>query len=141
MTPGQTLKLILPYNGAATGSRYWNELNPTLVPITDKTDYDYVAEYSKELVELLKKHGFFTINPNWSNTSLGKQYPDAYTKVVLYYKAPNQPEIQVILKTNVEKYIRLQKMLTPEFFVAFLWKRNQPVSFIQSLLQALTQSI
>ena len=117
-----------------TGSRYWNSLNKELIPLANNSDYDYVAEYSFELVEELRSIGFETRNASFSNGKnvFAKQYSDADTIIVCYFK-----DIQVILKKNVQSYVALQNILTPEFYIKYLWKRYVPISKIQEVLNLL----
>lgn len=117
-----------------TGSRYWNKLNPDLVPLVLNTDYDYIAEYDPQLLQEFQKRGYSTRTKEWSNgvSSRAQRYCDADTRIVLYFDT-----IQIILKDNVQAYIDVQNILTPEFYVRYLWKRYTPVSYIQETLRIL----
>jgi hypothetical protein len=111
-----------------TGSRYWAALSDKIA-IAPDTDWDYVTEYSEELVQELLSKGFTSKNPEWSNerSAKVKWYIDATTVVVLYLG-----NIQVILKRKVHMYLELQSLISVDFYIRYLWKRHMPVSIIQA---------
>jgi len=109
-----------------TGSRYWDNLDPELIPITNETDWDFVAEYDEKLIDYLKQFGF-------EENNLGIDESDGHTKMVLYY----DKTIQVILKKNVERYLEVQEAISPEFYKKFLWKKYTDKELISERFQLL----
>jgi hypothetical protein len=83
-----------------TGSRYWNSLNSELVPITEKTDWDFVSEYDQQIVKELIKIGFYLKTNNIERTE--QHYADGCTMLVLYYGETGST--QIIFKKNVSIY-------------------------------------
>ncbi len=122
-----------------TGSRYWNKINPVKVPITPETDYDYVAEYSKELVDKFIERGYVTRTGNKPKTispipGANRDYED-YSTILVLYKGTTQ----LIFKKNVRAYLTLMEKVGVDFYRNFLWKKYTPVPQIQKTLNFLLQ--
>lgn len=124
-----------------TGSRYWNSINATKVPITKDTDYDFVAAFSLELAEKLRNNGFICSGHqpeqeerilaarkpiDWANPEITEcETEENYLRegtVLVYYRGP----VQVILKSNLEQYLKVQATIGVDFYVNYLWKKNNP---------------
>jgi len=118
----------------ATGSRYWSSIDPLKVPVSETTDYDFVAEFSEQRLNHYFYSGFTLRTGGEKKTihPVAGTYGDGSTVVVLYYGP-----IQLILKTQVDVYLRVQNKIGVEFYRNFLWKKHTTIPKIQSVLNAL----
>jgi hypothetical protein len=116
-----------------TGSRYWNKLDPSKVPLIETTDWDFVTEYSEERARSLMKIGFINNKSKCINDISGEMYTDGSTVVVLYFG----DSIQVIMKKNVKKYNKIMATVGVDFYVNYLWKKNVPIAQIQNTMNFL----
>ncbi len=119
-----------------TGSRYWNNKHPIIVPIENNTDWDFVCEYSLDIEVALIKIGFV---PNSKvDKNLGN-YGDGETVEVLFYGSKDEVggQVQVIFKKNVELYVKIFDSVGVMFYVNYLWKKNTPRDLIMLTLKHL----
>lgn len=127
-TNDQIIKLLLKEkNIHLTGSRYWNKLYPELIPLENETDWDFVTEYCDNVAKQLLDIGFTEKNEGTHNI---ENYGDGTTIVVLYYN----DVIQVIMKKNVNLYLKVINTVGVDFYKNYLWKRNVDVKKIQNTL-------
>jgi hypothetical protein len=123
-----------------TGSRYWNSIDPVMIPLEDGTDVDFVTEFYPDTVQYLIELGFRP--KDYGETSepedspfmpAGKrseaEYGDGTTYTVMYYGC-----IQAIMKKDVEIYLAVQNSVGVEFYCNYLWKKNTPTDCIQMML-------
>lgn len=111
----KTLGTVARFGHRLCGSRHFHELDPDLIPITNETDWDYCGEYSLDAVSLLSANGFDT------TTNLDHEYTDDSARMVLTNHNCT-PQVQVVLRTNVDEYLSILNSITPEYFNEFLWK-------------------
>ena len=97
------------------GSRYFNQKYPDIISFenSNNRDYDFFAQYSDELVQLLEQHGFYNVKAH-------SQYPfdDLAISILIH---PSY-QCQVILRKDAEKYKRVIERIKPEFYRDYLWK-------------------
>jgi len=109
-------------------------ISTELIPIEETTDYDYVAEFYEEELDYFGSIGF---HRKRKVVNSADKYASGDTVVVLYKNVPGKPEVQLILKKDVWKYLRIQESITPQFYKDHLWKKYTPVEKIGQLLNIL----
>ena len=107
-----------------TGSRYMAEKNPYLIPVSPKTDWDFVTfESSPALANFLDtmKKIDEPVKRMWGD--YGVQFSLAKQSTVAVYGLSDE-KINLIVKSadTYHPYVKVFEEMTPEFYVEYLWK-------------------
>ena len=90
--------------------------------ITDSTDYDMAAPYSKMLEEMLVSNG-------WNQIPVeGLYHPCALMKG-LFIKSNGGQTVQILLRDNHELFVKAWESIEPEFWYYYIWKRSPEFQF------------
>lgn len=102
-----------------TGSRYWNSINPYLIPVSPTTDWDFYCQHSPENIARLEGLGFL-------DTYQDELYRDNSAECV--YVHPEAQNIQVVTRKSVHVYKQVMDFIHIGYYRDFLWKSgpNKP---------------
>jgi hypothetical protein len=107
------------------GSRLFAQEHPSIIQVTEFTDWDFCGEYSKELEDQLIKLGLTL------HTGGAEQYCDLTTQAILTFG-----EMQVVLRSDCEGWMKMIHSILPEFYRDYLWKSG-PNSPKKETIQAM----
>lgn len=93
------------------GSRYFTQKYPNFITVNDDTDWDFCCDDTPENRALLQKFQFFSVNQI-------NMYPIDDLAVEIQCLL----NVQVVIRSDSEKYIRVIDRIDPEFYRDFLWK-------------------
>lgn len=97
------------------GSRYFNAIDPEIVPVTEHTDYDYFVQANSAKEKVLEEAGFKKYN--FSSYSLDDQVVSIWS-----YVSPEGYRMQVIMRKNEGLYQKVIGNIPPWFYQKYLWK-------------------
>lgn len=124
-----------------TGSRYMAEKNPYLIPISPKTDWDFVTFEGNpaltNFLETMKMVGE-PVRQMWGEYALN---PLTNQSTVAVYGLSSE-RINLIVKANdaYHSYLKLFQQMTPEFYIKYLWKsgsemKDMPKSIAHDIIR------
>lgn len=129
------IREFLSKNVVSTGSRYWNSVAPELIAMSGCVDFDFVVSEDSyivaEALSLSEKNSCPL--KTFSNYDL-----DPSTKAVHCFGASTQ----LIVKYSewYAAYIMVQSLMTPEFYLTYMWKSNgNDVSIVRERIVLLMQ--
>lgn len=102
------------------GSRYFNAIDPELVPVTEYTDYDYFTQANSEKEKALEQAGFKKYN--FSSYSLDDQVVSIWC-----YVSSEGYRMQVVMRKNEDLYKKVIECIPPWFYRKYLWKSSPAV--------------
>lgn len=98
------------------GSRRMAQKYPESVLIKPETDYDLYCPNEPEFIEKMKANGFSEINCKHHN------YWD--DMLIGIWKSEANPEIEILVRHDVEKYRQAFEIISADMYVGFLWKSS-----------------
>lgn len=98
------------------GSRYFAMKYPDIIQVKKTTDWDFYAQDTTETRNALVNRGYYLAY------SIDKDEYEGDTNLNQIYKHIEFPEIQVLLRYDVELYTKVIKSIEPEFYRDYLWK-------------------
>lgn len=95
------------------GSRRLAELYPEEIQVDKKSDYDFNCKNTHDIRQLLSKLGF-------------EEKPMKYcdNQVIGYFKHPEAEDIDVIIRLDIDLYIKAFELLDPKIYNTYI-KRNK----------------
>jgi len=102
-----------------TGSRYWNSVAPTLIPIHVNTDFDFVVCESDPVIRQALDLAEYALLPYHM---YDKYDLDPSTCAVICFGTHTQ--LIVKLKPWFDAYLAVQGRMTPAFYRRHMWKSN-----------------
>ena len=95
--------------------------------ITESTDYDYAAQYSKKLCDRLNRSG-------WSKIPDEKLYHKCRLLESIWQKKKNDQTVQIMLRNNHDLFVRAWNSIDPEFYYRYIWKSSPEFTWRESEL-------
>jgi hypothetical protein len=98
------------------GSRRMAQKYPDRVTVKAETDYDLYCPNEPEFVEVMKAHGFSEVawqhHNYWDDMLIG------------IWKSEDNPEIEILVRKDVEKYTQAFEIISADMYVKYLWKSS-----------------
>ena len=92
--------------------------------LTEKTDFDFAAPYSEELVKKLTGNGWLHIGIDGG----GVYHPCKLLKAILMKEQDGQ-SVQILLRSNHELFTKMWDSLDPGFWYHYIWKSSPEFAF------------
>lgn len=99
------------------GSRYFNTIDPEMVPISEKTDYDYYTQANPGKEKVLEAAGFKKYN--YSQYNLDDQVVSIWS-----YVSPEGYRMQVVMRKDEKLYQKVLERIPAWFYRKYLWKSS-----------------
>lgn len=103
-----------------------NEFDTDLIRsrLTAKTDFDFAAPYSKQLVEKLIGNGWLHVGIDGG----GVYHPCKLLKAILMKEQDGQ-SVQILLRSNHELFTKMWDSVDPGFWYHYIWKSSPEFAF------------
>ena len=98
------------------GSRRMNQKFPDQVALKDDTDYDLYCPNEPVLIEAMKAKGFSEVQCQHHN------YWD--DMLIAIWKCETHPQIEILVRKDVEKYTQAFEIISADMYVKYLWKSS-----------------
>ncbi len=101
-------------HGSRSKYRGWDfNLGYTETYADENSDWDFAVQHTEQTLE------YFETNPDWTKMDV-HSYQDANTTHVF----DNGKGVQVGLRSDLQEFVTVWSLITPEFYEMFIWKRN-----------------